>query len=399
MEPKVESTKEKVKFKDWVPVIGMGFAAFIFNTTEFAPIGLLSDISKDLEVTEGKAGLLITIYAWVVALMSLPLTILCAKTERRKLLMWLFTLFVLSHVLSYFSTGYTLLMVSRLGIACAHAVFWAIAAPLVVHIAPQGHKSTALSILATGTSIAMVLGLPLGRTIGVYLGWRYTFLCVAIVALVIMVILWRLLPIIPSNNSGSLRSLPTLLKRPALMWLYVLTVVIVTAHFTGYSYIEPFLQEVAGMSANKATGVLLLYGLAGIGGSILFSLYNDKYSYRLLLVALLGVMLSLFLLTTSATHIYTLLMLCAFWAIMFMIMALVFQDRVIKLAPDATAVAMSIYSGIFNVGIGSGALIGGIVSTNIGFVEIGYVGGVIAIVAFCIGLFVMKGYFTSKSAS
>ena len=388
--------KPKTKLKDWFPVMAMATAAFIFNTTEFAPIGLLSDIARDLEITEGKAGMLITIYAWVVALASLPLTLICGKIERRKLLMMLFVLFIGSHILSYFSTDYNVLMISRLGVACAHSVFWAIAAPLAVRIAPEGHKSTALSILATGTTIAMVLGLPLGRTIGIYMGWRFTFLSVAIVAFIVMIILLRLLPVMPSNNSGSAKSLPLLFKRPALIWLYVLTVIIVTAHFTGYSYIEPFLKDVAGLSANMSTIVLLIFGAAGIGGSILFSKHNDKYSYRLMVAALSCIFISLLVLHIASLHLYTLILLCVFWGIAMMVMGLVFQDRVIKLAPDATAVAMSIYSGIFNIGIGGGALVGGIVSTNLGIGDIGYVGAAIAIFAVAIAFFVMKNYFTSK---
>lgn len=390
--------KPKVKPKDWFPVIAIAIAAFVFNTTEFAPIGLLSDIAKDLEITEGKAGMLITVYAWVVAIASLPLTLICGRVERRKLLVILFILFIASHVLSFLSTGYAVLMVSRLGVACAHSVFWAIAPPLAVRVAPEGHKSTALSILATGTSIAMVLGLPLGRTIGLYLGWRFTFLCIAIVAFIIMIVLVRLLPIIPSNNSGSVRSLPSLVRRPALLWLYALTVVIVTAHFTGYSYIEPFMKDVAELSANMSTIVLLIFGAAGIGGSILFSRYNNKYSYRLMMISMTSVFLSLLVLYISSVHLYTLIVLCIVWGISFMILGLVFQDRVIKLAPDATAVAMSMYSGIFNIGIGSGALVGGIVSTHMGIAYIGFVGGAIAIVALAIGFFGMRGHFSTKES-
>lgn len=390
--------KPKVKPKDWFPVIAIAIAAFVFNTTEFAPIGLLSDIAKDLEITEGKAGMLITVYAWVVAIASLPLTLICGRVERRKLLVILFILFIASHVLSFLSTGYAVLMVSRLGVACAHSVFWAIAPPLAVRVAPEGHKSTALSILATGTSIAMVLGLPLGRTIGLYLGWRFTFLCIAIVAFIIMIVLVRLLPIIPSNNSGSVRSLPSLLRRPALLWLYALTVVIVTAHFTGYSYIEPFMKDVAELTANMSTIVLLIFGAAGIGGSILFSRYNNKYSYRLMMISMTSVFLSLLVLYISSAHLYTLIVLCIVWGISFMILGLVFQDRVIKLAPDATAVAMSMYSGIFNIGIGSGALVGGIVSTHMGIAYIGFVGGAIAVVALAIGFFGMRGHFSTKES-
>lgn len=381
--------KNKPSVKDWLPVISLAIAAFVFNTTEFAPIGLLSDIAKDLKVSEAHAGLLITIYAWVVAIASLPLILICGKIERRKLLCIIFILFIVSHFLSFFSTNYVMLMISRIGVACAHSIFWSIASPLAVRVAPEGHKSTALSLIAAGSSIAMILGLPLGRTIGLYLGWRVTFLCVAIVAILVMIVLLRLLPTLQSNNSGSIKSLPVLLKRPALMWLFVLTAIIITAHFTGYSYIEPFMNDVAKLDSDFATFTLLLFGLAGFVGSIIFSRYNDKHPIWLMTASIISIAISLFLLYPSIVSSYSLIGLCVFWGICIMIIGLIFQSKVIELAPDATAVAMSIYSGIYNVGIGGGALIGGIVSTHLSLQYIGVTGGAIALLALALYLVFM----------
>ena len=119
----------------------------------------------------------------------------------------------------------------------------------------------ALSLIATGTALAMVLGLPIGRIVGQYFGWRTTFFAIGMGALVTPVCLVKLLPKLPSEHSGSLKSLPLLMRRPALLSIYLLTVIVVTAHYTAYSYIEPFVQVVAGFSGNFATLLLLL--LAG----------------------------------------------------------------------------------------------------------------------------------------
>lgn len=104
------------------------------------PIGLLIDIAKDFEIPVAKAGLLITFYAWVVALMSLPLMVLCSRMAYRKLLLGVLLLFAVSHVGSALSTQYWMLMASRIGVACAHSVFWAIAPPMAVKIVP-GRKA------------------------------------------------------------------------------------------------------------------------------------------------------------------------------------------------------------------------------------------------------------------
>ena len=148
--------------KRWMALIGLTFAVFVFNMSEFMPIGLLSGIAADLDVTEARAGMLISVYAWVVALLSLPLMMLVSGMEFRKLLFCTVTLFIVSHVLSAMSHSYTALMLSRMGVACAHAVFWSIASPLAVRIAPEGRTSLALSMIVAGTSIAMIAGLPVG---------------------------------------------------------------------------------------------------------------------------------------------------------------------------------------------------------------------------------------------
>lgn len=103
--------------REWLPLVGITLSAFIFNTSEFMPIGLLTDIAMDFGISEARAGLLISIYAWVVMAMSLPLMILCSRIPLRPLLLGVIALFAVSQVLSSISTGYYTLLASRIGIA------------------------------------------------------------------------------------------------------------------------------------------------------------------------------------------------------------------------------------------------------------------------------------------
>ena len=365
----------------WLRVVTLAIAAFIFNTTEFVPVGLLSDIADSFQMETAQVGIMLTIYAWVVALMSLPFMLLTSQMERRKLLIGLFGLFIASHVLSFMAWNFTVLVMSRIGIAFAHAVFWSITASLAIRLAPAGKRAQALSLIATGTALAMVLGLPIGRIVGQYFGWRTTFFAIGMGALVTLVCLIKLLPALPSEHSGSLKSLPLLMRRPALLSIYLLTVIVVTAHYTAYSYIEPFVQVVAGFSANFATLLLLILGGAGIIGSVLFGKLGNQHA-SLLVSGAIGLLLAcLLLLMPAAGSENPLAILSLFWGVAIMIIGLGMQVKVLALAPDATDVAMSLFSGIFNLGIGAGALVGNQISLHVSMSAIGYLGAIPALVA------------------
>ncbi|EEG7854865.1 sugar transporter [Salmonella enterica] len=365
----------------WLRVVTLAIAAFIFNTTEFVPVGLLSDIAESFHMQTAQVGIMLTIYAWVVAVMSLPFMLLTSQMERRKLLICLFVLFIASHVLSFLAWNFTVLVISRIGIAFAHAIFWSITASLAIRLAPAGKRAQALSLIATGTALAMVLGLPIGRVVGQYFGWRTTFFAIGMGALITLLCLIKLLPKLPSEHSGSLKSLPLLFRRPALMSLYVLTVVVVTAHYTAYSYIKPFVQNVAGLSANFATVLLLILGGAGIIGSLVFGKLGNRHASSLVSIAIALLVICLLLLLPAANSEAHLAILSIFWGIAIMVIGLGMQVKVLALAPDATDVAMALFSGIFNIGIGAGALVGNQVSLHWSMSAIGYIGAIPACAA------------------
>ena len=364
-------------FKQWVSVCALAVGAFIFNTTEYIPIALLSDIGQSFDKQATEVGMMITVYAWIVALLSLPLMLMTKNIERRKLLLMLFALFALFHALSFFSWNFTILLASRIGIALTHAVFWSITASLAVRLAPAGKTNQALGLLSTGTVLAMVLGIPLGRVVGQYFGWQLSFLLIGVCAAGVMLVLAKNLPALPSQNTGSLSSLPSLFKRRNLMLLYAMTVLIITAHFTAYSYIEPFVLQVGGFKAEQVTIVLSLYGLAGFAASYLFGKWFAKSQRLFMLGAVAVILLSAMLLLPFASFPYAVYALVFIWGVAIVIVSLGMVSKVLAFASDATDVANSIYSGLYNVGIGGGALLGHYVTVWFGLSNIGIAGALL----------------------
>ena len=371
-------------FKQWVSVCALAVGAFIFNTTEYIPIALLSDIGQSFGKPATEVGMMITVYAWIVALLSLPLMLMTKNIERRKLLLMLFALFALFHALSFFSWNFNILLISRIGIALTHAVFWSITASLAVRLAPTGKTNQALGLLSTGTVLAMVLGIPLGRVVGQYFGWQLSFLLIGVCAAGVMLVLAKNLPALPSQNTGSLSSLPSLFKRRNLMLLYAMTVLIITAHFTAYSYIEPFVLQVGGFKAEQVTIVLSLYGLAGFAASYLFGKWFAKSQRLFMLGAVAVILLSALLLLPLASFPYAVYALVFIWGVAIVIVSLGMVSKVLTFASDATDVANSIYSGLYNVGIGGGALLGHYVTIWFGLSNIGIAGALLAAVGLAV---------------
>lgn len=350
----------------WLRVFLLALSAFIFNTTEFVPVGMLANLGDSFGMRPAEVGPMLTIYAWIVALASLPAMLLLANVERRRLLLCVFVLFVASHVISAFATSYNMLLLSRVGIALAHSVFWSITVAMAVRLAPPGKSAQAMSLLATGTVLAMVMGVPLGRVVGEWFGWRATFAGIGVIAGVVMLALWRWLPGLPVSNSGNLASLPEIARNKPLLWLYLLTVIVVTAHFTGYTYLEPLVEQVWKFSPDVTTLVLSVYGAGGIIGSVLFSKLQAKHPKNLMLVSFCLLVLCLSSLSISGVKLYQLLPGAVVWGVAMMIMVLAMQARVLEYGARATDIAMAILSGIFNLGIGSGALLGSQVALHLG---------------------------------
>ena len=368
-------TKQSYRKLALMRVFAFSLSAFIFNTTEFVPVALLSDIALSFEMETATVGLMITVYAWMVFLGSLPLMLLTAKVERKKLLLSIFALFIVSHILSVAAWNFWVLLISRIGIALAHAIFWSITASLVIRVAPKDKKQQALGLLALGSSLAMILGLPLGRLIGQSLDWRSTFAVIGIIATLVMLLMWKLLPHLPSKNAGSLASIPVLMKRPLLVGIYLLVMIIISGHFTTYSYIEPFAIKVSQFAPEIATMMLFIFGLAGVVGSFLFGRLYAKNSRNFIACAMMLVMLPQLLLFPLKHFEIAIFLLVFLWGIGITSLSIALQMRVLQLAPDATDVATAIYSGIYNVGIGAGALFGSIVIHQLGLEYVGLIGG------------------------
>ncbi|WP_417552380.1 sugar transporter [Marinomonas fungiae] len=379
------------KYVQYLRVLALGFCAFIFNTSEFVPVGLLTAISNDFNITPSQTGWMLTIYAWIVGLMSLPMMLITSRMERKRLLLGTCAVFIVSHGLSAFAWDFQSLLISRIGVAFAHAIFWSITASIAIRVAPPGKMNFALSVLATGTGMAMVLGVPLGRLIGEYMGWRMAFEVIGLAALVITLAVFRLLPQLPSLTSTNLKAkVKSVFTNKVLFVMYLAVFLMFTAHYASYSYIEPFMIEFGGVSSGFTTVLLLTFGCAGIIGSTLFGSFGDKFGAPLMIGSAVGMTACMALMAISVTSQTALILITVTWGAAMILTILAMQARVLGIDTTASDIIMSLFSGIINLGIGAGALVGSLTIDHIGLEFVGYVGALVAGLSLLVIIYIAK---------
>lgn len=378
---------EKLTTRELLPVLGITFAAFIFNTSEFMPIGLLTDIAQSFSLTEAEAGVMMTVYSWAVMILSIPLMLFSARLPQKLLILVTVGLFSAGQFCSAAAQSFLLLVFARVLVAAAHSVFWAIAIPMVSEVVRPECRSKAVGMVVTGTSVAMILGLPLGRVVGLYIGWRTTFFCVALAGVLILIYLLFLFPKVQRESLLTFRDVLSLAHNKAVLAICALNFITITGYYTAYSYIEPFLKQVALLPDWLVTGALVGFGLFGILGSNLFSHLYDRRRYTFMAGCVIGIMVSLWLLQVASFTAVTAILLCGFWGVMITAYNATYQCEILKAADEKVAtIAMASFSAIYNLGIGTGTAIGGKVTTHLGLQYIGYAGGLIDLFAvlFCI---------------
>lgn len=375
-----DNVKEKLTIREWLPLIGMTFAAFLFNTSEFMPIGLLSTIAEDFAMTEAEIGRIVSIYAWVVMILSMPLMVMASRYGLRNLILSTLAVFILSNSLASIATDFWTLLGARLILACAHAIYWSIATPAVVRMVAPQFKTIAMSMLIAGSSMAVILGMPLGRVIGLHAGWRMSFLTMAIIAACTLTYLCFVFPKLEKTEKFTFKQLPELFRNKTLMGLFAIAALVPTAQYAAYSYIEPFMKFVAKMPDNMVTINLMILGCAGLLGSAIFARTYEKHVKVFLTLSIAGIAVSHLLLYPATVNEFAMIVLFIFWGVCMTCFGMASQaDLMAATTVSAAPVAMSIYSGIFNFGIGSGTWVGGMICDHIDIAYIGYGAGILTI--------------------
>ncbi|MGW7685405.1 MFS transporter [Kribbella sp. NPDC054772] len=357
----------------------LGVSTFTFVTIEVLPIGLLTVMADDLGRSRSQVGLLVTGYAAVVVLASLPLARLTHHLPRRLVLGGTLGVLTVATALSAAAPSYEVLFGGRLVIALSQALFWSIAPPIATSLFPPELRGRVVARLAIGTALAPILGIPLGTWLGEQAGWRVPFVLMAGLGAAACAGIVALLPRTEVQDSPARRGTTPDLRRYVV--LLVASAIGVTGFLTFNTYVTPFLLDITGFSSAALGPMLLASGAGGFAGTLIAGRLLDRYPWGAVAVPLGVITVGLLSLYALGTVPVATVALIALIGMSFSGLAVAVQSRTLQIAPGSTDIASAGTSSAFNVGIAAGAFVGGALIDTTTVRSVALVGGLLTAVA------------------
>ncbi|MDF2409579.1 MFS transporter [Aeromonas sp. 2HA2] len=371
-------------------LFALTLSAFAIGTTEFVIVGLIPTIAEQLNVSLPSAGLLVSIYAMGVAIGAPLLTAFAGKLPRKWLLVGLMALFTAGNLLAWQAPGYESLIVARVLTGLAHGVFFSVGSTIATGLVAKEKAASAIAIMFSGLTVALVTGVPLGTWIGQVFGWRETFLVVSLLGLIAMVGSLLLIPSnLPKGAASTIREQLAVLTKKPLLLVYAKTALGYGGAFTAFTFLAPILQQVSGFGAGAVSLILILlvYGVSVAFGNIWGGKLADRLGPLPALKLLFGgLALVLLTLTFTAPHPVLAVLTVLVWGAFAFGNVPGLQVLVVQQAERHTPNAVDVASGLniaaFNVGIALGSVVGGLVVEHLGLMHTPWIGALIVLLAY-----------------
>ena len=345
--------------RHWGAVLAMSLAAFALVASEFMPVSLLTPLAVDLHITEGQAGQGISVSGLFALLTSLVVAAIAARVDRKRLLLSLTLLMIVSGTVVAFAPNYQVFMLGRALIGVAIGGFWSLSAATAMRLVPEPQVPRALAIVNGGNALATVIAAPLGSFVGGLIGWRGAFFCVVPVAVLALAWLMVSLPSISAQGAAKNGGLWQLMKRTPV----ALGMLAVSAFFMGqfmlFTYLRPFLETVTQVSVSRLSLILLVLGVAGLAGTFLIERFLKKGLFlTLVIIPLLMAGIALALVRMGNSTVLTTLLL-GLWGLVATAAPVGWWTWLSKTLPDHAEAGGGLMVAIIQLAIASGAILGG----------------------------------------
>ncbi|CCN38001.1 Uncharacterized MFS-type transporter ytbD [Vibrio nigripulchritudo SO65] len=355
-----------------VALFALTICAFAIGTTEFVIVGLIPTIAEQLDVSIPSAGLLVSIYAFGVAIGAPILTALTNNLSRKTLLLSLMILFTIGNLAAWQSPSYSLLIFARLLTGLAHGVFFSIGSTIATGLVSKDKAASAIAIMFGGLTVALVTGVPLGTYIGQEFGWRTTFLAVASLGAIAILAISFLIPRTIKNPPPSRISEQfNVITHPKLLLVYLTTALGYGGVFAAFTYLAPIMSDITGFEKETITWILLVYGISvavgNIGGGKLADRIGPIPALKLIFLAMIAILVILqFAMYDQVSAFLIILVMGAFAFGNVPGLQVYVVQQAEKYVPNAVDTASGLNIAAFNVGIALGSIVGGLAVEHLG---------------------------------
>ena len=370
-----------------IALLALTLSAFAIGTTEFVIVGLLPTVAADLSISIPSAGLLVSLYALGVAVGAPVLTALTGKLPRTTLLRALLALCPAGNLLAGQAPSYETLVAARILTGLAHGVFFSIGSTIATGLVPREKAASAIAIMFTGLTVALVTGVPLGTFIGQHFGWRETFLAVSTLGAAAFIGSALFVPRnLAHTPPASLLQQAKVLAEPRLLLVYAKTAIGYGGTFIPFTFLAPILTDISGFSAGSVGWVMLVYGVSVAVGNLWGGKLADRLgpipALRIIFALLAAVLL---LLQFTAPHPWLAVGTVLLWGAVAFGNVPGLQVYVVKQAERFTPQAVDVASGLniaaFNLGIAGAAWAGGLIVTHLGLQHTPWIGALVVLVS------------------
>ena len=366
----------------WLALIVLAFAVFATVTVEMIPAGLLPALSSEFDVSAAQVGLLVSAWSATIIVSSLPVVRLAAAVDRRTFIVAALAVMAAANIVTALAPTFEVALGARVVGAVAHGAFWSIVMVYATSLVDRRISGRTVAVVSAGASGATVLGIPLGTLVGQVADWRLVFGGLAAVLGVVAVVIQRRLPRRPGMRPAPRGERRRDRSMPPVIAAAVACLLTAAASFTLFTYIAPYVTEVAGLPASSISPILLAFGVAGIAGLLIAALTADRWP-----VASLAVMSTLFALALAALGIaphngVVVVVGVSAWGLAIGGLPAMLQSRLLGVASTALrATASALMVVFFNAGIAIGATLGGVLEQHVGLIAAAFAAAALAALA------------------
>ncbi|MFG3346481.1 MFS transporter [Streptomyces sp. NPDC048018] len=357
-------------------------AGFLAIMTETMPAGLLPQIGQGLDVSEGLAGQLVTLYAIGSVVAAIPVIAATRSVRRRPLLLCAVGGLFVFNTVTALSTHYGITLGARFVAGMASGVIWGLLAGYARRLVPEHLQGRALAVVGVGQPIALTAGVPLGTYLGSVTSWQGVFWIMSAVALALMIWVRLLVPDFPGQAAEQRQPIREIFVTPGIRPILAVIFLWILAHNILYTYISPFLSK-AGLG-ERVDVMLLVFGATAIVGIWLTGMYVDRKLRVLTLGSLAGFAAAALILGIGHSSPVAVVIGVVAWGLTFGGAPTLLQTSIADAAGDGADVAQSMLVTIFNLAVAGGGVVGGLLLESSGATSFPWVLLALAVLAFAI---------------